>query len=482
MVLGMKRFVDGVDRSQGLLLPDRLEDYVHEDNPVRVVDAFVEALDLAALGFAAANRSGGGRPAYHPAVLLKVYIYGYLNRIQSTRRLEREAQRNLELIWLTGRLAPDFKTIADFRRDNGSAITAVCSQFVALCRKMKVFSHAVVAIDGSKLKAVNSRDRNFTAGKVKARRKQLDESVARYLAELDRADRDPSLLPEGRVPHLKDKLAKVREQMSQLDAIERQLEEVSDHQISLTDPDARSMTSTGRGTGTVGYNVQAAVDAEHHLIVAHEVSNIGSDRGQLSAMAKKARDALGTEQMTALADRGYFNAPEILACEEAGIIPLVPKPLTSNSKAEGRFDKRDFAYDPDADEYECPAGERATRRFATQENDLTLHKYWSSACPRCPLKARCTTSAYRRITRWEHEHVLERMQIRLDATPQAAVARRQTVEHVFGTLKFWMGTTPLLTKTLPRVRTEVSLAVIAYNMKRMIKIMGARGLIQAIAA
>jgi transposase len=482
MVLGMKRFVDGVDRSQGLLLPDRLEDYVHEDNPVRVVDAFVEALDLAALGFAAANRSGGGRPAYHPAVLLKVYIYGYLNRIQSTRRLEREAQRNLELIWLTGRLAPDFKTIADFRRDNGSAITAVCSQFVALCRKMKVFTHAVVAIDGSKLKAVNSRDRNFTAGKVKARRKQLDESVARYLAELDRADRDPSLLPEGRVPHLKDKLAKVREQMSQLDAMERQLEEVPDHQISLTDPDARSMTSTGRGTGTVGYNVQAAVDAEHHLIVAHEVTNIGSDRGQLSAMAKKARDALGTEQMTALADRGYFNAPEILACEEAGIIPLVPKPLTSNSKAEGRFDKRDFTYDPDADEYECPAGERATRRFATQENDLTLHKYWSSACPRCPLKARCTTSAYRRITRWEHEHVLERMQIRLDATPQAAVARRQTVEHVFGTLKFWMGTTPLLTKTLPRVRAEVSLAVIAYNMKRMIKIMGARALVQAIAA
>jgi transposase len=435
MVLGMKRFVDGVDRSQGLLLPDRLEDYVHEDNPVRVVDAFVEALDLAALGFAAANRSGGGRPAYHPAVLLKVYIYGYLNRIQSTRRLEREAQRNLELIWLTGRLAPDFKTIADFRRDNGSAITAVCSQFVALCRKMKVFTHAVVAIDGSKLKAVNSRDRNFTAGKVKARRKQLDESVARYLAELDRADRDPSLLPEGRVPHLRDKLAKVREQMSQLDAMERQLEEVPDHQISLTDPDARSMTSTGRGTGTVGYNVQAAVDAEHHLIVAHEVTNIGSDRGQLSAMAKKARDALGTEQMTALADRGYF-----------------------------------------------PAGERATRRFATQENDLTLHKYWSSACPRCPLKARCTTSAYRRITRWEHEHVLERMQIRLDATPQAAVARRQTVEHVFGTLKCWMGTTPLLTKTLPRVRAEVSLAVIAYNMKRMIKIMGARALIQAIAA
>ena len=478
----MKRFVDGIDRSQGLLLPDRLEDYVHEDNPVRVVDAFVEALDLSALGFEAANRAAGGRPAYHPATLLKIYIYGYLNRIQSSRRLEREAQRNLELIWLTGRLAPDFKTIADFRKDNGGAITAVCSRFIALCRKMKVFSHAVVAIDGSKLKAVNSRDRNFTVGKVKGRRKQLEESVARYLAELDRADRDATLLPEGRVPHLKDKLAKLRVQMDKLDTIERQLLDAPDHQISLTDPDARSMTSSGRGTGTVGYNVQAAVDAEHHLIVAHNVTNAGHDRTQLSAMAKKAREALGTERMTALADRGYFNAPEILACEQAGIIPLVPKPLTSNSKAEGRFDKRDFTYDPATDAYECPAGEHAIHRFTTEENGLTLHKYWSSACPRCPMRTRCTTSSYRRITRWEHEHVLETMQMLLHARPQAAVARRQTVEHVFGTLKSWLGTTPLLTKTLPKVRTEISLAVLAYNMKRVIKIMGTQGMVRAIAA
>ena len=478
----MKRFVDSVDRSQGLVLPDRLEDYVHEDNPVRVVDAFVEALDLSLLGFDAVNRVAGGRPAYHPAALLKIYIYGYLNRIQSSRRLEREAQRNLELIWLTGRLAPDFKTIADFRKDNGGAITAVCSQFIALCRKMKVFSHAIVAIDGSKLKAVNSRDRNFTAGKIMGRRKQLDESVARYLAELDRADRDATLLPEGRVPDLKHKLATVREQMNKLDAIERTLLDAPDHQISLTDPDARSMTSSGRGTGTVGYNVQAAVDAKHHLIVAHEVTNVGNDRGQLSTMAKKARDALGTEHRTALADRGYFNAPEILACEQAGIIPLVPKPLTSNSKAEGRFDKRDFVYDPETDEYECPAGERAIHRFATEENGLVLHKYWSSACPHCPMKTRCTTDSNRRVTRWEHEHVLETMQMLLDARPQVAVVRRQTVEHVFGTLKAWLGTTPLLTKTLPKVRTEISLAVLAYNMKRMIKIMGAQGMLRAIAA
>ena len=478
----MKRFVDGVDRSQGLLLPDRLEDYVHEDNPVRVVDAFVEALDLSALGFEAVNREAGGRPAYHPADLLKIYIYGYLNRIQSSRRLEREAQRNLELIWLTGRLAPDFKTIADFRKDNGGAITAVCSRFVALCRNMKVFSHAIVAIDGSKLKAVNSRDRNFTVGKIKGRRQQLEDSVARYLAELDRSDRDPTLLPEGRVPQLRDKLAKLHAQMEKLDEIEKQLEATPDHQISLTDPDARSMTSSGRGTGTVGYNVQAAVDAKHHLIVAYDVTNDGHDRAQLSRMAMKAKDALGAEHMTALADRGYFSAPEILACEEAGVIPLVPKPLTSNAKAEGRFDKRDFVYDEAADEYECPAGERAIHRFTTEEKGLTLHKYWSSACPRCLIRKQCTTASYRRIGRWEHEHVLERMQMLLDARPQTAVVRRQTVEHVFGTLKSWLGTTPLLTKTLPKVRTEVSLAVLAYNLKRMIKIMGTEGMVRAIAA
>ena len=478
----MKRFVDGVDRSQGLLLPDRLEDYVHEDNPVRVVDAFVEALDLSELGFDAANRAAGGRPAYHPAALLKIYIYGYLNLIQSSRRLEREAQRNLELIWLTGRLAPDFKTIADFRKDNGSAITAVCSRFVGLCRSMKVFSHAIVSIDGSKLKAVNNRERNFTVGKVRGHRKQLEESVARYLAELDRADRDPSLLPEGRVPHLKDKLAKLHLQMEKLDSIEQQLEGNPDRQISLTDPDARSMATSGRGTGVVGYNVQAAVDAKHHLIVAHDVTNEGHDRAQLASMAIKAKAALGTKGMTALADRGYFSATEILACEEAGIIPLVPKPLTSNSKAEGRFDKRDFVYDEATDEYECPAGERAIHRFTAEEKSLTLRKYWSSACPRCPMRGQCTTASYRRITRWEHEDVLERMQMLLDARPQAAVVRKQTVEHVFGTLKSWLGTTTLLTKTLPRVRTEISLAVLAYNMKRMIKIMGTEGMVLAIAA
>ena len=478
----MKRFVEGESRSQATLFPEHLDDYISDDNPVRAIDVFVDELDLANLGFDGMEPEATGRPAYHPATLLKIYVYGYLNRIQSSRRLERETQRNLELIWLTGRLSPDFKTIADFRTDNGPAIRRVCSQFIVLCRQLRLFSDAVVAIDGSKFKAVNNRDKNFTDRKLQARMGQLEESVGRYLADLDRADRNPEVIPEARVTQLKEKIVAVKAQMQQLAKIGQQLAEASDQQVSLTDPDSRSMATSGRGTGIVGYNVQTAVDANHHLIVAHEVTNVGHDRTQLSSMAKQARAAVGADELTVLADRGYFKGEEILECEQHGITALVPKPLTSNSKAEGRFDKRDFEYIEEHNEYRCPAGERAVWRFTSVEDGMTLHKYWSSACPKCPMKARCTLSNYRRITRWEHEDVLEAMQERLNRTPEAARLRRQTVEHPFATLKAWMGSTHFLTKTLPRVRTEMSLHVLAYNMKRVLQIFGTQTLIQAMQA
>jgi transposase len=358
----MKRFIESAARDQVALLPECLDDYVDVENPVRVVDVFVDELDLVGLGFERASPSLIGRPAYHPSTLLKLYIYGYLNRIQSSRRLEREAQRNLELIWLTGRLTPDFKTIADFRKDNGVAIRKVCREFVLLWRRLKLFSDATVAIDGSKFKAVNNRDKNFTERKLQAR---------------------------------------------------------------------------------------------------------------------MARDAIGQKKLTALADRGYYRSDEILRCEQEGIKTLVPKPLTSNSKAEGRFDKRDFVYIESDDEYRCPAGERAIWRFTTIEAGLKIHKYWPSACPSCKLKPQCTPSPYRRVARWEHEKVLEDMQRRLDQNPDAARLRRQTVEHPFGTLKFWMGSAHFLMKTLPRVRTEMSLHVLAYNLKRAISILGTQSLIDA---
>src|SRR5713226_6276056 len=410
----MHRFIDGEDRMQQTLLPHSLEDYVTEENPVRVIDVFIDELDLAALGFAGMTPAATGRPAYHPSTLLKIYLYGYLNRLQSSRRLERETQRNVELMWLTGRLAPDFKTIADFRKDNGQAIRSVCREFIVLCRRLNLFSEAIVAIDGSKFKAVNNRDKNFTDNKLKKRMAQLEESISRYLAELDRADREPTLVTEGKVSRLKEKVATVKAHMEQLKQIGQRLRAAPDGQVSLTDPDARSMATSGRGTGIVGYNVQTAVDTKHHLIVAHEVTNVGHDRTQLSAMAKQARSATGKEDLTVVADRGYFKGEEILECDQAGMVPLVPKSLTSNSKADGRFDKQDFVYIAEDDEYRCPAGERAIKRFTTIEHGLTLHKYWSSACPRCPLKAQCTTSSYRRIARWEHETVLEAMQDRLE--------------------------------------------------------------------
>jgi hypothetical protein len=346
----MSRFIEGEQRMQSVLFPEQLEDWITEDNPVRAVDAFVAELDLSELGFAGAQPAATGRPAYHPATLLK------------------------------------------------------------------------------------------------------------------------------------EKIIAVKAQVHKLRTIERQLMQTPDQQISLTDPDARSMATSGRGTGMVGYNVQTAVDAEHHMIVAHEVTNVGHDRTQLTAMATAARDAIGHHEMTALADRGYFKGEEILQCEEAGISALVPKPLASGSKADGRFDKRDFVYDPKRDEYRCPAGERAIWRTTTVEKGQTLHRYWPSACPHCPLKSQCTPSAYRRVTRWEHEQVLDDMQRRLDRTPEASRVRRQMVEHPFGTLKAWMGSTHFLTKTLPRVRTELSLHVMAYNLKRMLQIFGTQMLVALIKA
>src|SRR5258705_7485420 len=362
----MSGFVEGIDRSQSSLFPAELEDYVAEDNLVRAVDAFVDGLDLGKLGFGRVVPLEKGRPCYHPATLLKIYIYGYLNRIPSSRRLERECQRNIELVWLTGRLAPDFKTIADFRKDNGKAIREVCRTFVALCRELDLLSEASVAIDGSKFKAVNARDKNFTEAKMKRRLERIEESTKRYLAQLDTADRQAAGgadVPEAKVKRLKDKIEKLKEETTRLNQINEELERSEDKQISLTDPDARSMATSGKDTGIVGYNVQCAVDTKNHLIVAHETANVGTDRSQLSSIAKLAHAEMGVDELAAVADRGYYEGGEIKACEDAGITVTLPKPLTSAAKAAGRFGKQDFVYVAAEDVYRCPAGKTLTYRF-----------------------------------------------------------------------------------------------------------------------
>src|SRR5262245_49832954 len=430
----MKRFVAGADRAQSTLLPESLDDWVDESNPVRVIDAFVDALNVAELGFEGVEPAVTGRPSYHPSSLLKLYIYGYLNRVQSSRRLEREAGRNVEVMWLLGRLAPDHKTIADFRKDNGGAIKKVCARFVELCRRMGLLSR------WQQVQAVNNRDKNFTSAKIERRRKQLEESVSRYLSQLDTADlQDPSETLTLKKVRIKEKLEKLKSEIDKLAAIEKQVLASPDQQLSLTDPDSRSMATSGRGSGVVGYKVQVAVDTENHLIVTHEVTNVGSDRAQLANTAQAAKAALDVDKLEAVADRGYFNGEEILACEETGITVTLPKPMTSSAKSEGRFGKQDFVYLADENVYRCPAGEKLKYRYTSEEHGQKLHRYWTDACRSCTLKAQCTTGRERRITRWEHEEVVEAVQARLDKNPDAMRTRRETVEHPFGTMKMRMG-------------------------------------------
>jgi transposase len=474
----MGRFIEGCDRREQLFLPACMDDYVAEDNPARVVDLFVDELDLVALGFA--DAASTGRPGYHPATMLKLYIYGYLNQVQSSRRLEREAGRNVELMWLTGKLAPDFKTIADFRRDHGAAIQAACRRFVLLCRNLGLIAGGMVAVDGSRMRAVNARDRNFTPVTIRRRMEQVDASIIRYLGMLDTADRQEGEAAELRTARLTTRLVELRRQMRDLEAMDKAVAASPDRQISLTDPDARAMASAGTGTGLVGYNLQAAVDTGSHIVVAHEVINLSHDRTSLVNMGRKAREATGTEALTVLADRGYFSGPEVLACEDIGIVPILPKPLTSGAKADGRWGKQDFAYQPETDTYRCPAGETMTRRFSNVEHGLTLHAYATPACrSRCAVKANCTASLERRIKRWEHEEVIEAMQIRLDRMPGAMRVRRRTVEHVFGTLKDWMGRSHFKTRRIENVGTEIGLHILAYNIKRAITLLGVPALMAA---
>ncbi|NNE64300.1 MAG: IS1182 family transposase [Gammaproteobacteria bacterium] len=477
----MTRFIEGEARTQATLFPEALDEYITEENPVRVIDVFVDGLGLASMGFKVLPADTGA-PSYHPSTMLKLFIYGYLNRIQSSRRLERESGRNVELMWLLGRLAPDFKTIADFRKNNTKAITQVCREFVLICRKLDLFAESLIAIDGSKFKAVNNRNRNFTEAKIKLRLKQIDESIARYLGQIASADRVELSTAKAKTERLEKKIIQLKKEVEQLNKIQTQLKDIPDKQISLTDPDARSMATSGRGTGMVAYNVQAAVDSKHHLIVAHEVTNRGHDRAQLFNMADQAKTALETEALTVVADRGYYSGEEIKACDDAGITTYLAKPQTSGNQSKGYFGKRDFIYYPEDDEYECPAGERAIYRFSREEKDKVIKRYWSSECIRCKMKSQCTTSKYRRISRWEHEAILDRLEDRMEREPDMMKVRRCTVEHPFGTVKHWMGSTHFQMKTINRVSAEMSLHVLGYNLKRVINILGTRQLMEAMQA
>ena len=481
----MARFIEGLDRSQTSILPACIDDYVGSDNAVRAIDAFVGMLNLGALGFEI-RPEVTGRPGYHPATMLKIYLYGYLNQVQSSRRLERECARNLELIWLTGQLKPDFKTIADFRRDNGVAIRKVCQQFVALCRDIDLLDASIVAIDGSKFKAVNSKAKSFTREKLRRRLGEIDEAISRYLGELDRADevleKTGMVMPEARISRVNKKLAHFKKEADNLRNIERRMDATGETQVSMTDPDCRAMATTSKQPRVVGYNVQSVVETKHHLIVAHEVTNHGYDRDALSMMARAAKDVMARETIEAVADKGYYSGDEIVAAEKAGVTVTVPKPNTSNAGAAGRFDKADFVYMPDEDTYICPAGERLTYHFTSELDGKMMRSYWTTACERCPVKSKCTTGKERRVRRWDHEAILDRVQKRLDDDPGKIPLRSKTVEHPFGTIKAWMGATHFKMKTMKHVATEMALHVLAYNMMRVTAILGVPGLVKAMTA
>lgn len=475
----MAGFIEGEDRHQATLFPEQIDDYIAEDNAVRVIDVFVDEMDLGKIGFKTVPTEIG-RPAYNPATMLKLYIYGYLNRIQSSRRLEREAGRNVELMWLLRRLAPDFKTIADFRKDNTTAIKSVCREFVMLCRKLDLFADSIVAIDGSKFKGVNKRSANYTRNKLKYRLKALDESIAKYLGQIDTADRVESSKSKVKIEGLQDKIARLKEKVKSLNKIAQDLEVTDDKQISLTDPDSRSMKA--KDGSLVGYNIQSSVDATNHIIIDHDVTNIGNDRSQLSRMAKRAKDVIGADKLDVVADMGYYNSAEIHKCDEAGIDTFMPRPQTSGNKAKGLFDKSDFTYIPESDEYQCPAGETLIWRMNTYDKGKPVNRYWSSNCKDCSLKLQCTTGKNRRISRGAHESSLDALDKRMTDKTDIMILRKSTVEHPFGTIKHWMGSTHFQMKGLQKVGAEMSLHVLAYNLKRVIKIVGTVPLMEAMRA
>src|SRR5271163_1577017 len=490
--------IAGHDRSQTLLLPESVDDYVGADNPVRFIDAFVEGLDLAEAGFAGVTAKPTGRPGYAPKDLLKLYIYGYLNRVRSSRRLEAETHRNIEVIWLLRHLKPDFKTIADFRRDNRNAFRQVFREFVLLCRQLDLFGRELLAVDGTRIKAVNNKDRNFTRGSLTQFINLADAKLEDYLQPLDQSDVTENGTVGSRVKNLAEKIAAIGKRRTRCKAMLEELDRTGEDQISLTDPDSRAMAAHTRVA--VGYNVQIAVDVKHKLIVEQQVTNQVVDmgkagqrfrqaqlggmarRGMLTQTAEPAKEVLGVETIDVVADKGYFKIEDIEACEKTGCVPHVPKPQRGSSVREGFFRKDEFRYDARRDAYVCPAGQLLTPIRHGRLRDLEKIDYGNpKACRDCPLRARCTNGV-RSVSRLEYEDALDRMAERLRARPEMLARRREVVEHPFGSIKQWMYQGAFLMRGLENVRAEFSLTALAYNLRRALNILGVEAMVRAVAA
>lgn len=473
-------YIEGIDRNQVILFPEVIDDYIEEDNPVQFINAFVDNLDLMGLGFKYSEPKATGRPPYNPADMLRLYIYGYLNRIRSSRGLEREANRNIELMWLLRKLTPDFKTIADFRKDNRDAIKKVCKEFTLLCKKLDLFSRELVAIDSSKFKAVNSKKRNFNEAKLKRAIKEIEEKVEHYLTELEGNDKEEAKIAHCSAEEIKDKIKILKDRKDRYQGLLKELRESGETQISLTDTDSRAMVNNQRIE--VCYNVQTTVDARHKIIVDHETTNDVLDNNQLSKMAKRAKDVMEVEELEVLADKGYYDAVEIKECVDNGISPYIAEPESPIPKAKADiYRKENFTYDADKDIYECPNGSKLTFRNISIINGKAMKIYKTEDCKRCNRKTECTKNKIGRVIyRWEHEDILEDMKKRIQMNKGKYKMRQWLSEHPFGTIKRSMNQGYLLLKGLKKVAAEISLTVLAYNIKRVLNIVGLKRLIEAV--
>src|SRR5262245_15845381 len=470
-------YIYGEDRDQMVMFPEVLDNYITKENPVRFVAEFVGSLDLKKLGFRRAEAKQRGRNAYQPGMLLGLYIYGYLNRIRSSRRLERECQRNVELMWLMRKLTPDHKTIADFRKDNLEPIKRVCREFQYFCKEMNLFGGELIAVDGSKFRAASSKERTFNREKVERARKRVEQEIEDYLRELDEGDEQEKDVRSPTAEELKEKIEELKRRLQKYDRIKEQVKESADGQVSLTDSDSRLMKSR-QGTHA-GYNVQAAIDSKHKLIVAHDVTNARSDRGQLTNISMQAKEVLGVENLEAIADMGYYDCRDVKRCETESITAYVQKPALSRKRA--LITKEDFTYDSERDVYLCPAG--VELRYATNDKQRgreMRHYYNVEGCRSCSVKRQCTKAGYRRIKRLKDEGVMEAMAERVRGQPEKLALRKKLAEHPFGTIKRTMDQGYFLMRSKAKVGTEMSLTALAYNMRRVINIMGVNKMIKVL--
>lgn len=478
-------YITGIDRNQAQMFPDYLDDYIDGENPVRVIEAFTDALDIKKYQFTKSNPAGPGAPSFNPKDLLKLYIYGYMNSLRSSRKLEKATYNNIEVIWLMSKLHPDFKTIADFRKENKNQLKEIFKEFNLLCKDWGLFGGELVAVDGTKFRADNSKKNNYNKKKIDRQLKYIDEKIEEYLEALENGDKEPDAKPKYTVEELKGKIEELEKRKAFYDNLENELKKSEDNEISTTDPDARMMDNKKNGL-EVNYNVQTAVDGKNSLILAVDVTNKPSDQGHLNDMAQAAKETLGLgakETLEVAADKGYYQAEDLKKCNENGTVTYVTHQTYSNATGNPEYYSDKFKYNSEEDIYICPQGKKLYRaKHKTNDPERIKYKNYK-ACSKCPNKDLCTKSSKGRIiNRSKDQDFLDIVDARTEQNMDKYLKRQMIVEHPFGTVKRSMNAGYFLTRGLESVRAEADLTFLAYNIKRVINILGVKAIISRIEA